>query len=29
MDFLAGGELFHYMQHERRFDEKRVCFYVA
>lgn len=29
MDFMAGGELFHYMHHERRFAEKRVVFYVA
>ena len=29
MDFMAGGELFHYMQSERRFQQERVCFYVA
>ena len=29
MDYMAGGELFHYMQSERRFQYERVCFYVA
>jgi serine/threonine protein kinase len=29
MDFMEGGELFHYMQSERRFTQERVCFYVA
>jgi hypothetical protein len=29
MDYMAGGELFKYMQRERRFSLERVCFYVA
>ena len=29
MDFMSGGELFHYMQQERRFSEAKVMFYVA
>jgi hypothetical protein len=29
MDFMAGGELFHYMHNELRFKEDRVAFYVA
>lgn len=29
MDYLAGGELFHYMHKERRFAESKVVFYVC
>ena len=29
MDFMSGGELFHYMQTERRFSQSKVQFYVA
>lgn len=29
MDFMPGGELFHYMHNERRFTQEKVCFYVA
>jgi serine/threonine protein kinase len=28
LDYLAGGELFHYMHKERRFEESKVVFYV-
>ena len=29
MDFMPGGELFHYMHNERRFSQERVQFYVC
>lgn len=29
MDFMAGGELFRFMQRERRFQQEKVCFYIA
>jgi len=29
MDFMPGGELFHYMHNERRFSQEKVQFYVA
>jgi serine/threonine protein kinase len=28
-DFLHGGELFFYLHKERKFSEKRACFYAA
>mmetsp|Transcript_23432 Transcript_23432/g.58629 ORF Transcript_23432/g.58629 Transcript_23432/m.58629 type:complete len:479 (-) Transcript_23432:185-1621(-) len=29
LDYVNGGELFFHLQHERRFDENRVRFYIA
>jgi serine/threonine protein kinase len=29
MEFVNGGELFHHLQREKRFDEPRVVFYAA
>jgi serine/threonine protein kinase len=29
LEYVPGGELFNYMQQERRFCQERVCFYVA
>jgi serum/glucocorticoid-regulated kinase 2 len=29
MDFCNGGELFYHLRKERKFSEKRACFYAA
>ena len=29
MDFMNGGELFYHLRKDRKFSEKRACFYSA
>lgn len=29
MDFCNGGELFYHLRKDRKFSEKRACFYAA